>query len=347
MSERHRVLVAEPLGAAGADRLRADPDVDAVFAQGQSRPELLESMRDAAALIVRSGSLVDAELIAAGPGLRVIGRAGVGVDNIDLAAAAERGIAVVNTPEANTLAAAEHAFALMLATARRVTEAHNSLAAGNWDRKQYLGVQLAGATLGLVGFGRIGRAVGHRALAFEMAVLATDPYIPAEMAQEHGAKLVELDELLAASDFVSLHAVALPGRLRTAGRGRVRGHQAGRDRGERGPRQPHRLRRGPNCPRRRPPRRSGSRRLRPGAPAARPSPDRPSQSRTHPPSGRQHQRSPARRVRSGSGQGPRRPQGPARGDCPTRPLATTVAAGALEHDAVEGDGRNNGRIHHR
>ena len=142
MSERHRVLVAEPLGAAGSDRLRSDPDVDAVFAEGRSRPELLESVRDAAALIVRSGSVVDAEMIAAGPGLRVIGRAGVG------------------------------------------------------------------ATLGLVGFGRIGRAVGHRALAFEMAVLTTDPYIPAEVAQDHGARMVELPELLAASDFVSLHALA-------------------------------------------------------------------------------------------------------------------------------------------
>ena len=208
MSGRHRVLVAEPLGAAGADRLRSDPDVEAVFAEGQSRGELLESVRDAAALIVRSGSRVDAELMAAGPSLRVVGRAGVGVDNIDLAAAAARGITVVNTPEANTLAAAEHAFALMLATARRVAESHNSLAAGRWDRKQYIGVQLAGATLGLVGFGRIGRAVGHRALAFEMAVLTTDPYIPAEVAQEHGARMVELPELLAASDFVSLHAVA-------------------------------------------------------------------------------------------------------------------------------------------
>ncbi len=208
MPERHRVLVAEPLGAAGADRLRSAPDVDAVFAEGQSRAELLESVRDAAALIVRSGSRVDAELIAAGSGLRVIGRAGVGVDNIDLAAAAGRGVAVVNTPEANMLAAAEHAFALMLATARRVTDAHNSLAAGRWDRKQYVGVQLAGATLGLVGFGRIGRAVGRRALAFEMAVLTTDPYIPAEVAMEHGARMVELPELLAESDFVSLHAVA-------------------------------------------------------------------------------------------------------------------------------------------
>ena len=208
MPERHRVLVAEPLGAAGADRLRSDPDVDAVFAEGQSRAELLESVRDAAALIVRSGTRVDAELIAAGPGLRVIGRAGVGVDNIDLEAAAARGIAVVNTPEANMLAAAEHAFALMLATARRVTDAHNSLAAGSWNRKQYVGVQLAGATLGLVGFGRIGRAVGRRALAFEMAVLTTDPYIPAEVAREHGARMVELPELLAESDFVSLHAVA-------------------------------------------------------------------------------------------------------------------------------------------
>ena len=208
MVERHRVLVAEPLGASGADRLRTHPGVDAVFAESQSRAELLESARDAAALIVRSGTRVDAELIAAGSCLQVIGRAGVGVDNIDLAAAAERGVAVVNTPEANMLAAAEHAFALMLATARRVTDAHNSLAAGKWDRKQYVGVQLAGATLGLVGFGRIGRAVGHRALAFEMAVLTADPYIPAEVATEHGARMVELPELLAESDFVSLHAVA-------------------------------------------------------------------------------------------------------------------------------------------
>ena len=208
MPKQHRVLVAEPLGAAGADRLRTEPDVDAVFAEGQSRTELLESVRGATALIVRSGTRVDAEMVAAGPGLRVVGRAGVGTDNIDLAAATERGIAVVNTPEANTLAAAEHAFALMLATARRVTDAHSSLAAGNWNRKQYVGRQLAGATLGLVGFGRIGRAVGHRALAFEMALLTTDPYIPAEVAREHGARMVELPELLAASDFVSLHAVA-------------------------------------------------------------------------------------------------------------------------------------------
>ena len=208
MAERHVVVVAEALGAAGAERLRAAPDVDAVFAEGWSRAELLESMRTAAGLIVRSGSRVDAELIAAGPSLRVVGRAGVGVDNIDLATAGSRGITVVNTPEANTLAAAEHAFALMLATARRVTAAHNSLAAGNWDRKQYVGVQLAGATLGLVGFGRIGRAVGRRALAFDMAVLTTDPYVPAEMARQHGATMVGLDELLGASDFVSLHAVA-------------------------------------------------------------------------------------------------------------------------------------------
>ena len=210
MAEPHRVLVAEPLGAAGADRLRSAADVEAVFADDGGRAEVLESLSGAAALIVRSGTQVDAELIAAGPGLRVIGRAGVGVDNIDLAAAAQQGVVVVNTPEANTLAAAEHALALMLAVARRVTESHNSLAAGRWDRKQYLGVQLAGATLGLVGFGRIGRAVGARALAFEMAVLATDPYISPEVAQQHGARWVELGELLASSDFVSLHSVAQP-----------------------------------------------------------------------------------------------------------------------------------------
>ncbi len=208
MAEPYRVLVAEPLGSAGAQRLRDTPGVEARFTEGLSREELLAAVGDADALIVRSGSKVDAELVAAAPGLRVIGRAGVGVDNIDLAAAARRGIAVVNTPEANTLAAAEHAFALMLAAARRVTEAHNSVAAGRWERKKYVGTQLAGATLGLVGFGRIGRAVGHRALAFEMAVLTTDPYIPAGMAREHGARLVELPELLAESDFISLHSVA-------------------------------------------------------------------------------------------------------------------------------------------
>ena len=208
MTDSLRVVVAEPLGAAGAQRLRAQSGVEAVFAEGSSRSELLELVRDAAALIVRSGTRVDAEMMSAAPKLRVIGRAGVGVDNIDVPAAAQRQIAVVNTPEANTLAAAEHAFALMLATARHITAAHNSLLDGNWDRKQYMGVQLAGATLGLVGFGRIGRAVGHRALAFEMAVLAADPYIAPEMAADHGAKLVELPELLAESDFVSLHSVA-------------------------------------------------------------------------------------------------------------------------------------------
>lgn len=208
MTERHRVVVAEPLGSAGADRLKDDASLDVVFADGKGRDGLLESLRGAHALIVRSGSSVDSELIAAAPDLRVIGRAGVGTDNIDLAAAAASGVMVVNTPEANTLAAAEHAFALMLATARRVAVSHQSVAAGNWDRKAFVGVQLAGATLGLVGFGRIGRAVGHRALAFEMDVLTTDPFIPAEMAREHGARMVEFDELLAASDFVSLHAVA-------------------------------------------------------------------------------------------------------------------------------------------
>ncbi|MCY4293265.1 MAG: hydroxyacid dehydrogenase [Acidimicrobiaceae bacterium] len=208
MPQPHRVLVAETLGAAGADRLAGAAAVEAVFAEGRSRAELLDLLGDSSALIVRSGTRVDAEMIAAAPNLRVVGRAGVGVDNIDLRAAADNGIAVVNTPEANTLAAAEHAFALMLATARRVAASHNSLAAGEWDRKHFTGVQLAGATLGLVGFGRIGRAVGRRALAFEMTVLAADPYISPETAREHGATMVGFDELLAASDFVSLHAVA-------------------------------------------------------------------------------------------------------------------------------------------
>jgi D-3-phosphoglycerate dehydrogenase len=179
-----------------------------VTAPGQmKREETLAALADADALILRSATKADAALIAAAPHLKVIARAGVGVDNVDLAAASARKIAVMNTPDGNTVATAELAFALMLALARHIPQAYDSLNAGKWDRKSFMGVELRGKTLGVVGFGRIGRAVAKRALAFEMQVVAYDPFVPAAVAEQMGAKLVSLDELYAQADYITLHSV--------------------------------------------------------------------------------------------------------------------------------------------
>ncbi|HEX9701164.1 MAG TPA: phosphoglycerate dehydrogenase [Acidobacteriota bacterium] len=158
-----------------------------------------------AAVIVHSGHLVDAATIAAGKSLRVVGRAGVGVDNIDLEAATAAGVLVMNLPWGNTVTAAEHTVALMLALARNVPQAAAALRAGVWDRKPYLGVELEGKKLGIVGFGRIGREVARRAQALEMQVVAFDPYMSARVAADLGIELVELDELLPIVDVLTLH----------------------------------------------------------------------------------------------------------------------------------------------
>lgn len=179
-----------------------------VTAPGQmKREETLAALADADALIIRSATKADAALIAAAPKLKVIARAGVGVDNVDLEAASARKIAVMNTPDGNTVATAELAFGLMLALARHIPQAYDSLNAGKWDRKSFMGTELRGKTLGVVGFGRIGRAVAKRALAFEMQVVAYDPFIPADVAADMGAKLVGLDELYAQADYITLHSV--------------------------------------------------------------------------------------------------------------------------------------------
>ncbi|MCB0989948.1 MAG: phosphoglycerate dehydrogenase, partial [Acidimicrobiales bacterium] len=156
---KFRVLVSDSLGAAGLEILAKAPDVELVDASAQSRAELIASIAGADALVIRSGTTVDAELIQAADGLKVIGRAGVGVDNVDLDAATARGIMVVNTPQANTVATAEQTMALMLATTRRTAAAHASMLDGKWDRKSFSGIDLKGRTLGVIGFGRIGRAV--------------------------------------------------------------------------------------------------------------------------------------------------------------------------------------------
>jgi D-3-phosphoglycerate dehydrogenase len=179
-----------------------------VSAPGQlKRDDTLKAMADADALIIRSATKADAQLINAAPRLKVIARAGVGVDNVDLEAANARGIAVMNTPDGNTVATAEFAFGLMLALARHIPQSYDSMQAGKWDRKSFMGVELRGKTLGIIGFGRIGRAVARRAQAFEMQVIAYDPYIPADIAQDFGVELVSLDDLYRRSDFITLHSL--------------------------------------------------------------------------------------------------------------------------------------------
>jgi D-3-phosphoglycerate dehydrogenase len=198
-----RVLVAEALGQAGLDRLAQEHVVDVRL--NLTRDDLLAALPDYDALIVRSQVQVDAAALAAGSRLKVVGRAGVGVDNIDVAAATGAGIAVVNAPTANTLAAAEHTMALILALARRVAAADASVRRGEWRRADFMGTELGGKTLGIVGLGRVGLAVADRAQAFAMNLLGSDPLVSAEAAATYGVRLVEVDELLAESDVVTLH----------------------------------------------------------------------------------------------------------------------------------------------
>lgn len=198
-----RVLVAEAIAPEGVEALRARHEVD--VRTGLSPAELREVIAGYDALIVRSGVDVDAGLIAAGTRLQVIGRAGVGVDNVDLDAATRAGITVVNAPTGNTIAAAEHTVALLLALARRVAPADASVRRGEWTRSAFQGVQLHGRTLGIIGLGKIGMAVAEEARGLGMTLLGSDPYVTAEQAALRGVDLVELDELLARSDTVTVH----------------------------------------------------------------------------------------------------------------------------------------------
>ena len=201
--QRVKVLVAESVAQEGLERLRAHHEVDERI--GLTREELCSILPEYDALIVRSQVQVDAELIAAGTRLVVIGRAGVGVDNVDLDAATRAGITVVNAPTGNTIAAAEHTLALLYGVARHIVPAEASLRRGEWKRAQFTGLELRGRTLGIIGLGKIGQAIAARARAMEMDVLAADPYITAEQAENHGVVLVEMSELLERSDVISVH----------------------------------------------------------------------------------------------------------------------------------------------
>ncbi|MBI5837446.1 MAG: hydroxyacid dehydrogenase [Candidatus Eisenbacteria bacterium] len=204
-----RVLVSDPVAPASLEVLRAAGfEVD--YLPRPTPAELRDKLREAEGWIVRSGTKATADLIEAAPKLRAIGRAGAGVDNVDVPAATRRGIPVMNVPGGSTVAVAELAFALMLALVRKVPQAHASLRAGRWEKSAFAGSELNGKTLGIVGFGRIGEAVAVRARAFGMTVLAHDPPRAAGPAPENVA-WAGLDELLERADIVTVHAPLLPG----------------------------------------------------------------------------------------------------------------------------------------
>jgi D-3-phosphoglycerate dehydrogenase len=200
-----KVLLADAVAAECGEILRAAGH-EVVDRPGLPRAELAAALADCQGLVVRSATTVDAELLAAAPELRVIGRAGSGVDNIDVTAATERGVVVMNAPGENTLSAAEHAFALMMALSRNIAPAHQRMREGEWSKKGLMGVELHGKTLGVLGLGRIGREFAVRAKAFGMRVLGYDPFLPPEVAERLGIELATLEEIWPEADFLTVHA---------------------------------------------------------------------------------------------------------------------------------------------
>jgi D-3-phosphoglycerate dehydrogenase len=202
------VLIAEELSPATIEAL--GPDFEIRSCNGADRAELLPAIADVDAILVRSATKVDAEALAAAQRLKVVARAGVGLDNVDVKAATQAGVMVVNAPTSNIVSAAELAVALMLAAARHISPAHAALRGGEWKRSKYTGIELYEKTVGIVGLGRIGVLVAQRLSAFGMKVIAYDPYVQAGRAAQMGVRLVDLDTLLAESDFMSVHLPKTP-----------------------------------------------------------------------------------------------------------------------------------------
>jgi D-3-phosphoglycerate dehydrogenase len=204
-----RILVTEKIADGGLQRLRdAGHVVDVRL--GLSPDELIEVVPGAAALIIRSATQVTRSVIEAGAELVVVGRAGIGLDNVDVEAATQRGVMVVNAPQSNVLTTAEHTMAMLLSQARNIPQAHAALVQGRWERSKWEGVELSDKTLGVVGLGRIGKLVAQRAHAFGMRLVAYDPFVDAERARQLGVEMVTLDRLVEVSDFVTLHVTKTP-----------------------------------------------------------------------------------------------------------------------------------------
>ena len=203
-----KVLVSDPIDQAGLDILGQVAQVDERI--GLSPEELKSIIGDYDALMIRSGTQVTADVIEAADRLRIIGRAGVGVDNVDVPAATQRGVLVVNSPEGNTIAAAEHALAMLLSVSRHVPQAHGSMRSGAWDRKKYVGNELYKKILGVVGLGKIGSHVARVAKAMGMEVIAFDPFISTERAQQMQVRLTTLEALFQQADYITLHIPRTP-----------------------------------------------------------------------------------------------------------------------------------------
>src|SRR6266403_213624 len=201
------IVIAEPLSPAGIELLQTQKDWNVIVSNSKEYERHLE---DADALLVRSAVQVNAEVLAKAPKLRVIGRAGVGVDNVDLDAATAAGVLVMNTPGGNAASVAEHAMAVMLSMARYITQANASTRAGKWEKKKFLGSELRGKTLGIVGLGSIGRQVVQRARSFEMRILAHDPYVTSQIARDLNVELVSLPDLYKQGDYITLHVSLTP-----------------------------------------------------------------------------------------------------------------------------------------
>ena len=210
MTPMFKILVSDPLGQAGMDELKKEKNIQVDEKAGLAPEELKKIIGGYDAIIIRSGTKLTRDLIEAAGKLRVIGRAGVGVDNVDLQAATKRGIIVMNTPEGNTISTAEHTFSMLMALARKIPQAASSVKNGEWKRHDFLGTELNGKTLGVVGFGRIGREVAKRANAFGMKVVVFDPFISKASVKEQPIEFMDLKSLLAVADFITVHTPLTP-----------------------------------------------------------------------------------------------------------------------------------------
>jgi D-3-phosphoglycerate dehydrogenase len=206
----HRVLLTDPLGPEGLARLREQPELEIEARPGLAPAELREAIRGCHALIIRSGTRVTADVLANADALRVIGRAGIGVDNVDVDAATKRGIVVMNTPGGSNVTTAEHAITLLLALARNVPQAAAAVRAGRWERSRWIGTEVCNKLLGIIGLGNVGAIVAERALGLCMKVIAFDPFVTPEAAARLRVELVRLDDLYARADFITLHTPLTP-----------------------------------------------------------------------------------------------------------------------------------------
>ena len=217
-----KIIVADRIAASGVEYLQKQDGFEVVEAYGSSPEDVLELARDASAFVVRSETKITAEVINAAPKLKVVGRAGVGVDNIDIEAASQKGVLVMNSPGGNTIATVELTFTHILCGARQVAQANVSMTAGSWERKKYGGVEVLRKNLGILGLGRIGSEVASRAQAFGMRVIAYDPYLAPARAKQIGVELHDLDTVLKDADFLTVHMPLTGGTRNLIDKGGIR-----------------------------------------------------------------------------------------------------------------------------